>query len=108
MGEVRGELVFEDITFRYAVRKEFLLREVQRRLGDEVRLVYMPESERRAVNPKRARAGDIVSFADAYPFLIISEAIDSPQAARVMTIARIMWRAGMIDGQRPRASSSSR
>jgi uncharacterized protein YcbX len=43
-------------------------------LNDDVRLVYMPESERRAVNPKRARAGDIVSFADAYPFLVISEA----------------------------------
>jgi uncharacterized protein YcbX len=43
-------------------------------LNDDVRLVHMPESERRAVNPKRARAGDIVSFADAYPFLAISEA----------------------------------
>lgn len=43
-------------------------------LNDEVSLVYMPDSERRAVNPKRARPGDIVSFADAYPLLLISEA----------------------------------
>ena len=43
-------------------------------LDDEVSLVYMPDSERRHVNPKRARPDDIVSFADAYPLLLISEA----------------------------------
>jgi uncharacterized protein len=43
-------------------------------LGDEVRLVYMPDTATRAVNPKRARPGDLVSFADAYPLLAISEA----------------------------------
>ncbi|HEX2875111.1 MAG TPA: MOSC N-terminal beta barrel domain-containing protein [Polyangiaceae bacterium] len=43
-------------------------------LNDDVSLLYMPDSERRAVNPKRARAGDVVSFADAYPLLLISEA----------------------------------
>lgn len=43
-------------------------------LSDDVRLVYMPDSERRAVSPKRARSGDIVSFADAYPLLVISQA----------------------------------
>jgi len=43
-------------------------------LGAPHSLVYMPESERRQVNPARARSGDIVSFADAYPFLVISEA----------------------------------
>jgi uncharacterized protein YcbX len=37
-------------------------------------LVYMTDSEQRPVNPARARAGDIVSFADGYPFLLISEA----------------------------------
>jgi len=34
----------------------------------------MPDSERRVVNPERARPGDIVSFADGYPMLLISEA----------------------------------
>jgi uncharacterized protein len=43
-------------------------------LDDDVRLVYMPDSERRAVNPTRARSGDIVSFADGYPLLVVSEA----------------------------------
>lgn len=43
-------------------------------LRDEIHLVFMPDSERRPVNPKRARPGDIVSFADGYPLLAISEA----------------------------------
>lgn len=43
-------------------------------LRDEVSLVYMPDDEQRAVNPARARPGDIVSFADGYPLLLISEA----------------------------------
>ena len=37
-------------------------------------LVYMPETHRRQVNPSRANLGDIVGFADGYPFLLISEA----------------------------------
>lgn len=43
-------------------------------LGAPHELVYMPESHRRQVNPKRARPGELVSFADGYPFLLISEA----------------------------------
>ncbi len=43
-------------------------------LNDDVSLVYMPESEQREVNPARARPGDIVSFADGYPLLLICEA----------------------------------
>lgn len=43
-------------------------------LNDDVSLLYMPDAERRGVNPKRARAGDIVSFADGYPLLLMSEA----------------------------------
>jgi uncharacterized protein YcbX len=37
-------------------------------------LVYMPEHQRRQVNPARAKSGDVLSFADAYPFLLLSEA----------------------------------
>jgi len=37
-------------------------------------LVYMPEGHHRQVDPARAKPGEIVSFADAYPFLLISEA----------------------------------
>jgi uncharacterized protein YcbX len=43
-------------------------------LGGPHELVYMTDTEQRPVNPARARAGDIVSFADGYPFLLISEA----------------------------------
>jgi len=37
-------------------------------------LVYMPERHQRQVNPSRAKPGDVVGFADGYPFLLISEA----------------------------------
>jgi uncharacterized protein YcbX len=43
-------------------------------LGGRHELVYMPDAQRRQVNPARARSGDIVGFADGYPFLLISEA----------------------------------
>ena len=43
-------------------------------LGAPHELVYMPDAALRQVNPERARTGDIVSFADGYPFLLISEA----------------------------------
>ncbi len=43
-------------------------------LGSAHELVYMPERHRRAVNPKRAQPGDVLGFADGYPFLLISEA----------------------------------
>lgn len=43
-------------------------------LGGEHSLVYMPEDHERPVNPTRAQPGDIVSFADAYPFLLTSQA----------------------------------
>jgi uncharacterized protein YcbX len=39
-----------------------------------VSVLYMPDSHRRPVNPARARPTDVVSFADGYPFLAISEA----------------------------------
>jgi uncharacterized protein YcbX len=43
-------------------------------IGYGCSLVFMPEKHERAVNPERGRPGDIVSFADGYPFLLISEA----------------------------------
>lgn len=42
-------------------------------LGFECHLVHMAEEERRAVDPTYGQAGDIVSFADGFPFLLISE-----------------------------------
>ncbi|MBL9215819.1 MAG: MOSC N-terminal beta barrel domain-containing protein [Opitutaceae bacterium] len=43
-------------------------------LGAPLRLVRMGPHYHRPVKPSRARPGDVVSFADAYPFLVISEA----------------------------------
>jgi uncharacterized protein len=37
-------------------------------------LVFMPDTTLRGVNPKYARAGEIVGFADAYPILLIGAA----------------------------------
>lgn len=44
-----------------------------RLLAAPVSLVYMPESTVRPANPAYAPAGTRVSFADAYPFLLLSE-----------------------------------
>ncbi|HEY3665132.1 MAG TPA: MOSC N-terminal beta barrel domain-containing protein [Polyangiaceae bacterium] len=60
-------------------------------LGAPHELVYMTDAEHRHVNPERARPGDIVSFADAYPFLLISEASLADLNARLerpMTMER--------------------
>ncbi len=43
-------------------------------LGRDVRLVYMDERARRAVDPRHSTAGDEVSFADGYPVLAIARA----------------------------------
>jgi uncharacterized protein YcbX len=43
-------------------------------LDRPVRLVRMPKSTRRQVDVKYARSGEVVSFADGYPSLIIGEA----------------------------------
>ncbi|MEZ4700873.1 MAG: MOSC domain-containing protein [Rhodothermales bacterium] len=42
-------------------------------LGAAFRLVHMPDSSRRAVDPRYGQAGDIVSFADGYPILLLTE-----------------------------------
>lgn len=43
-------------------------------MNKEVKLVHIPENEKRFVDPKYASQQEIVGFADGYPFLIISEA----------------------------------
>lgn len=43
-------------------------------LKTDVRLVQMPEAERRLVDPRYAKDDEVVSFADGYPCLIISQA----------------------------------
>jgi len=57
-----------------AVKSEAGSRWLRGAIGRECALVYMPDRHERQVNPERARPGDVVSFADGYPFLLISEA----------------------------------
>jgi uncharacterized protein YcbX len=47
---------------------------LERALGRPARLVHMPEATRRAADPGYAREGDLVSFADGFPFLLTTEA----------------------------------
>ena len=42
-------------------------------LGRRVRLVHVPDEHLRQVDPEFARQGDLVGFADGYPFLLASE-----------------------------------
>lgn len=43
-------------------------------LGMKCRLVYMPDEALRTTDPKYAPDGSVTSFADAYPFMMISQA----------------------------------
>ena len=43
-------------------------------LGRPVRLVYLDDPTRRAVDPQFGRPGDVVSFADGFPLLLTSTA----------------------------------
>ncbi len=43
-------------------------------VGESVRLVFLDDPTRRAVNPRYGRDGDVVSFADGYPLLMASTA----------------------------------
>lgn len=43
-------------------------------LGQQIRLVFMPESAKRLVSTNYAQQGEEVSFADGYPILLLSEA----------------------------------
>ena len=53
-------------------------------LDADVRLVYMPDSSERKVNPQFAKNNEIVSFADGYPVLIASEESLADLNARIV------------------------
>ena len=53
--------------------------------GIPCKLVFMPENFSRRINPDRARNQENVSFADGYPYLIISEASLQDLNARMET-----------------------
>jgi len=73
------------------VRSQFYPKEVDRwfsdALGTECRLVAMPEGAHRAVSPFYAvrRFKDSVSFADGYPFMVLSQASVDDLNSRLAT-----------------------
>jgi uncharacterized protein YcbX len=71
-------------------------------LGDALELVYMPDSTERAVNPKYAEPGDVVSFADACPILVTTTSSLDDLAARLkMAVSMRRFRPNLVvDGTR--------
>lgn len=66
-------------------------------LGRALRLVHMPDDVERPVSPARAKPGDIVGFADAYPLLVISEESLAELNARLDTpIAMARFRPNVV------------
>jgi uncharacterized protein len=70
-------------------------------LRQPVRLVYMDDGARRAVDPAYARPGDEVSFADGYPLLVISQtALDGLNArlaeAGLASVAMAQFRPNLV------------
>ena len=46
---------------------------LSRALGETAHLTYMPDQARRQVDPAYAREGDVVGFADGFPYLLATE-----------------------------------
>lgn len=59
-------------------------------LGRPVRLVYMDEQALRPVRPHYGRAGDLVSFADSFPLMLISQAALDGLNTRLSTPASML------------------
>ncbi|MDB6060410.1 MAG: hypothetical protein JWM78_513 [Verrucomicrobiaceae bacterium] len=79
-------------------------------LGCEVRLVYLPESSVRAVDPVYAQANDRVGFADGFPILLTTQAsLDEINRELPGPISMQRFRPNIvIDGTLPYAEDSWR
>lgn len=71
-GEVRMVQVWDDECLAWRVSEE-ADRWISGVLGRGCSLVYMPDDSRRPVDPDYAIEGDVTSFSDGYPVLIIGE-----------------------------------
>lgn len=66
-------------------------------LGAQCSLVYMPDDADRPVDPTRAPQGSIVGFADAFPFLLISEAsLEDLNAGLEMSLPMTRFRPNIV------------
>lgn len=68
-----------------------------RTLGFPCRLVRMPDSTRREADSRYARPGDVVSFADGYPFLLIGQAsLDELNGRLTEPVAMARFRPNLV------------
>lgn len=79
-------------------------------LGRPVRLVHMDAGARRPVRPDLSQPGDLVSFADAFPLLAISQsALDQLNTKLATPVPIARFRPNLvIDGCRPHAEDGWR
>ncbi len=70
----------------------------------------MPAATRRRVDPARARPGDLVGFADAYPFLLVSQgSLDELNRRLVTPLPMDRFRPNLVvDGCAPHAEDGWR
>lgn len=71
-GQMMKVQVWDDVCDAYVYGQE-VNEWFSTQLGMPARLVYMHDQSRREVDPRYASNEEIVSFADGYPFLMISE-----------------------------------
>jgi uncharacterized protein YcbX len=70
---------------------------ISRFLGRPARLFHMDDSCRRAVDPDHSRPGDIVSFADGFPLLLISQsALDDLNARLARPVPMLRFRPNVV------------
>ena len=68
-------------------------------IGQACRLVHMPDTTRRAVDPEYAAADDQVGFADGFPFLLISQAsLDDLNARLDRPLPMLRFRPNLVIG----------
>ncbi len=71
-GELAPVTVWRDTVPAYVIEND-ASRLISQIAGRALRLAYMPEATDRPVDPTYARAGETVSFADAFPILITTD-----------------------------------
>jgi hypothetical protein len=70
---------------------------LHRFLGMPARLIYMDEQTLRPVSPTYARPSDIVSFADAFPMLLVSQgALDELNARMLEPVPMLRFRPNIV------------
>lgn len=70
---------------------------ISRYLGFPARLVFMDDQVERAVDPKYAQPGDVVSFADGFPLLLITQAsLDLLNCKLAQAIPMLRFRPNLV------------